>query len=144
MGNVIIGVILSVASGVLFWWIGLPYAAVLGPVSGFLSLVPYLGVLLAVLPPMLAAVAQFATLAPVLAVVVGVIALHIFAINVLYPKLIGSRVHLNPVVVTVALMFWGWLWGAMGLILAVPVTSGIKAVCDNVASLRPIGRLMAD
>ena len=45
--------------------------------------------------------------------------------------------HLNPVVVTIALMFWGWLWGGMGLILAVPITAGIKAVCDNVQKWRP-------
>ena len=48
------------------------------------------------------------------------------------------------VVVTIALMFWGWLWGGMGLILAVPITAGIKAVCDNVQEWRPYGRLMAD
>jgi predicted PurR-regulated permease PerM len=46
--------------------------------------------------------------------------------------------------VTVALMFWGMLWGAVGLVLAVPVTAGIKAVCDNVESLQDYGRLLGD
>lgn len=144
LGNVIIGGILSVLSGLFFWFMHLPYPAVMGPVSGFLSIVPYLGVLLAALPPVLAAVGQFDTLAPLIAILSGVAGMHIFALNVLYPKLIGSRVHLNPVVVTVSLMFWGWLWGAMGLLLAVPITGGIKAICDNVPALRPYGRLMAD
>jgi predicted PurR-regulated permease PerM len=144
IGNLIIAVILSVVSGLFFWLMGLPYPAVMGPVSGFLSVVPYLGVPLAALPPLLAGVARYDSVAPLVAIVSAVVGLHIIAINVLYPKLVGSRVHLNPVVVTVALMFWGWLWGAMGLVLAVPITAGIKAVCDNVPELRPYGRLMAD
>ncbi len=62
---------------------------------------------------------------------------HLLALNLLYPKLVGSRVHLNPLVVTVALMFWGAIWGGLGLVLAIPVTAGIKAVCDNVSGLEP-------
>jgi len=70
--------------------------------------------------------------------------LHILALNLLYPKLVGSRVHLNPLVVTVALMFWGFLWDAPGLVLAIPLTAGIKAVCDNVRTLRPYGKFLGD
>lgn len=144
LGNVVIGLILSAFSGLFFYVMKLPYSAIMGPVSGFLSLVPYLGVLLAALPPLLAAVGEYNTLGPVLVILAGVVGLHLFALNVLYPKLIGSRVHLNPVVVTIALMFWGWLWGAMGLVLAIPITGGFKAVCDNVPALKQYGRLMAD
>jgi len=68
----------------------------------------------------------------------------LLALNLLYPKLVGSRVHLNPLVVTIALMFWGLLWGGVGLILAVPITAGIKAVCDNVADWQPYGKLLGD
>jgi predicted PurR-regulated permease PerM len=73
-----------------------------------------------------------------------VMLIHILALNLLYPKLVGSRVHLNPLVVTVALMFWGFLWDAAGLILAIPLTAGIKAVCDNVPGLRQYGRFLGD
>jgi predicted PurR-regulated permease PerM len=66
------------------------------------------------------------------------------ALNLLYPKLVGSRVHLNPLAVTVALMFWGTLWGAIGLVFAIPITAGIKAVCDNVPDLQPVGKLLGD
>jgi predicted PurR-regulated permease PerM len=143
-GNVLIGIALSLASGLFFWLMKLPYPAIMGPVSGFLSLVPYLGPLLAAVLPVLTALGEFNTLSPAIVVLGGVIGLHILALNLLYPKLIGSRVHLNPVVVTLALMFWGWLWGAMGLVLAIPITASVKAVCDNVPSLKPYGRLMAD
>ena len=65
-------------------------------------------------------------------------------VNLLYPAVVGARVHLNPLVVTVALMFWGTLWGAVGLVLAIPVTAAIKAYLDNTESLKHYGRLLGD
>ena len=65
--------------------------------------------------------------------------LHLISMNLLYPKVVGSRVHLNPLVVTFSLMLWGFLWDAPGLLLAIPLTAALKAVCDNVRTLRPIG-----
>jgi predicted PurR-regulated permease PerM len=53
-------------------------------------------------------------------------------------------VHLNPLAVTIALMFWGTLWGGIGLLLGIPITAGIKAVCDNVDSWKPYGKLLGD
>jgi predicted PurR-regulated permease PerM len=70
--------------------------------------------------------------------------LHLLALNLMYPKLVGARVHLNPLVVTIALMFWGMLWGGIGLVLAIPLTAAFRAACDHVASLRPYGRLLGD
>jgi predicted PurR-regulated permease PerM len=70
--------------------------------------------------------------------------LHLIAMNLLYPKVVGSRVHLNPLVVTIALMFWGTLWGGIGLLLAIPITAAVKAVCDNVSSLQGYGKLLGD
>jgi hypothetical protein len=73
-----------------------------------------------------------------------VLRLTLLALNLLYPKLVGSRVHLNPLVVTIALMFWGTLWGAIGLVFAIPITAGVKAVCDNVAGTQSYGKLLGD
>ena len=116
----------------------------IGPLSGFLSLVPSVGVPLALAPPLLAALTVYSTPAPYL-IIVGVVALiHLLTMNLLYPKIVGQRVHLNPLVVAVALMFWSVLWGAAGLILAIPLTAGIKAVCDHVKSLERYGRLLGD
>ena len=66
------------------------------------------------------------------------------AINVLTPKFVGHQVSLNALTVTIAMMFWGWLWGAAGLILAVPLTAAFKAVCDNVDSLKAWGAWMGE
>jgi predicted PurR-regulated permease PerM len=77
-------------------------------------------------------------------VVVIVTVFHLIALNVLYPKFVGSRVHLNPLAVTFSLMIWGFLWDAAGLLLAIPMTAAFKAVCDNVRGLRHIGKFLGD
>ena len=145
VGNFLLGVLLSVASGILFASVRLPYWPVVGPMSGFLSLVPYIGMPLALIPPLVAAL-PLTTGGPTLYLflLVSVGLLHLFALNLLYPKFVGSRVHLNPLAVTIALMLWGMLWGGIGLILAIPITAGLKAICDNVSSLKPYGRLLGD
>ena len=112
--------------------------------SGFLSLVPYVGVAAALMPPFLAIIATGEPTSTLAIASLIVLSLHLFAMNVLYPKLVGARVHLNPLVVTFSLMFWGFLWDAPGLLLAIPLTAGVKAVCDNVATLRPYGRFLGD
>jgi predicted PurR-regulated permease PerM len=144
IGNFMLGVLLSVASALLFASVKLPYWLVVAPMSGFLSLVPYIGLPLAMIPPMIAALPASREPTVYLFLAASVTLLHLFALNLLYPKFVGARVHLNPLVVTVALMFWGMLWGGIGLLLAIPLTAAIKAVCDNVGSLQPYGRLLGD
>ncbi len=144
VGNFVLGLMLSVASTLVFWLFNLPYPLLTGPLSGFLSLIPYIGMPLALLPPLFGALSVYHTMAPYV-LLLGIVAmLHLLAMNLLYPKIVGPRVHLNPLVVTVALMFWSVLWGAPGLVLAIPMTAAIKAVCDNVATLEPYGRFLGD
>jgi predicted PurR-regulated permease PerM len=108
-----------------------------------MSLVPYVGLPLAVIPPLFAALG-INTVPMYVAVVVAVAMLHLVALNLLYPTMVGSRVHLNPLVVTFSLMIFGFLWDAPGLLLAIPLTAALKAVCDNVKGLRPIGKFLGD
>ena len=144
IGNFMLGLVLSLASAILFASVKLPYWLVVAPLSGFLSLVPYIGMPLALLPPLIAALPAKPETTVYLFIAASVALLHLFALNLLYPKFVGARVHLNPLVVTVALMFWGMLWGGIGLLLAIPITAAIKAVCDNVSTLQPYGRLLGD
>ncbi len=143
VGNFVLGLLLAVISSMLFWALHVPYPILVGPLSGFMSLVPYIGLPLAMIPPLFAALPLNAVPVYVL-VIVTVAMLHLIALNVLYPKIVGSRVHLNPLVVTFSLMLWGFLWDAPGLLLAIPLTAGIKAVCDNVKGLRAFGKFLGD
>jgi predicted PurR-regulated permease PerM len=144
VGNSVLGLLLAAASSLAFWTIHLPYALLVGPLSGFLSLVPYVGLPLATLPPLFVALTAYDTISGYLLVVAIVSVFHLLALNLLYPKFVGSRVHLNPLAVTFSLMIWGFLWDAAGLLLAIPMTAAFKAVCDNVKGLRPIGKFLGD
>ncbi len=143
VGNLVVGVFISLVSMTVFGALHLPYFYFLGVISGFLSLIPYLGVVLALVPPLAAGLGQIHS-EQVLVIVLTVLGLHLFALNVLYPKIIGKRLQLNPLAVTLALLFWGWLWGAMGLILAVPITAALKIIFDHVEGLRPWGSWLGE
>ena len=103
-----------------------------------------IGLPLALMPPLIAALPATKDPAIYVFLFATVAILHLLALNLLYPKFVGARVHLNPLAVTVALMFWGMLWGAIGLVLAIPLTAGLKAVCEHVTNLKPYGRLLGD
>ena len=120
VGNFLVGLVSALVSTLVFWRLGIPYFYFLGVISGFVSLVPYLGVFLALLPPLAAGMGVI-NKTGVGIIVLTVIGLHLFSMNVLYPKVVGKRLRLNPLAVTLSLLFWAWIWGAMGLILAVPL-----------------------
>jgi len=138
VGNLVIGLFMSLVGTVVFAGVHLPFSYFVGPISGFLSLIPYLGVVLALVPPLMVGIGQVSS-GDVIVIVITVFALHLVSLNVLYPKFLGSRVQLNPLAVTMSLLFWGWLWGAMGLLLAIPVTGAMKIICDHVQPLKPYG-----
>jgi predicted PurR-regulated permease PerM len=136
VGNLMIGLLISGVSVAIFGLLHVPFFYFVGFLSGFLSLVPYLGIVLAMVPPILVGLGQLEP-GELLVVVLCVVGLHLFALNVLYPKLLGSRLKINPLAVTLALLFWGAVWGAIGLVLAIPITGAIKIVFDHVESMKP-------
>jgi predicted PurR-regulated permease PerM len=143
VGNFLVGVFMGAVSTVIFGLLHVPYFYFVGFMSGFLSLVPYLGVLLALGPPLVTSIGHVHS-AGLLGIVLTVFGLHLVALNVLYPKFLGSRLQLNPLAVTLALLFWGFMWGAMGLVLAIPITAGIKIVLDHIEPLRPYGAWLGE
>jgi predicted PurR-regulated permease PerM len=136
VGNLLIGLLISGLSVAVFGLLHVPFFYFVGFLSGFLSLVPYLGLVLAMIPPILVGLGQLDA-SGLLIVVFCVIALHLFALNVLYPKLLGSRLKINPLAVTLALLIWGAVWGAIGLVLAIPITGALKIIFDHVESMKP-------
>lgn len=142
-GNVLIGLINALVSTIVFWQLGIPYFYFLGVISGFASLVPYLGVFLALLPP-LAAGLGIVDRTGVLIILLTVVGLHVVTLNILYPKIVGKRLRLNPLAITLSLLFWAWIWGAMGLILAVPIVGATKIICDYIDPLRGLGAWLGE
>jgi predicted PurR-regulated permease PerM len=144
LGNLLVALISAVPICLVFAALHLQYALVMGLLAAFLSLIPYIGVALALVPPLMIALLQYDAVDPFIIIAATVASVHFFAVNFLTPKLVGHRLNLNALAVTIAMMFWGWLWGGIGLVLAVPITAAIKAVCDNVERLKPFGAWMGE
>jgi len=143
MGTALVGLVLVVASWLFFWFLGLDFPFLTGLVSGLCNLVPYLGAVMAWIPPLLIGLKQYHSVGPFVGIFAMLTFFHIVTANLLIPALVGWRVRLNAMALTVALLFWGWIWGPMGLILAIPVTAVIKVICDHVERLQPVGRWLS-
>ncbi|HVP35455.1 MAG TPA: AI-2E family transporter [Terriglobales bacterium] len=133
---------LSVIFTLGFMLLGVSYAYILGPLAGVLSLVPYIGPLIGLVLPLLVTAIEFKAFLPVLWVFLFSQAIHQTESNLVTPKLLENKINLNSLTILIASMFWAWLWGAIGIVLAVPITAAIKVVCDHVESLKPIGIIL--
>ena len=140
MGNVLIMVILIIANTIFFWAMGLDYPLLAGTISGVLNLVPYFGTILSAIPPLILGMTKWNGAGNYILVVLMMFAFHFLTLNVLFPAIGGRRVQLSALAVTLALLFWGWLWGAMGLLVGIPVTASIKVICDHIEGWEPVGR----
>jgi predicted PurR-regulated permease PerM len=143
IGNLWIGAAMAVISVLIFWKIGLKPAITLGVASGLLNLIPFVGVLLALAVPLIAGLVQFHGAAQFLIVIGVVLTLHLLSANFLIPHFVGSRLEVGPVAATIGLMFWGWLWGIPGILLAVPLTAVLKILADSEPSMAHLSNLLA-
>jgi predicted PurR-regulated permease PerM len=140
VGTALVGLILVIASWLFFLVLGLDFPFLTGLVSGLCNLVPYLGVVLSWVPPLLVGMKQYHSVGPFLGIFATLTIFHLITANLLIPALVGWRVRLNALALTLSLLFWGWLWGPMGLLLAIPITAVLKVICDHVEKLQPAGR----
>ena len=142
-GMSIVTLIVIAASSLFFWMIGMEYPILTGIASGLLNMVPYIGAVMAWLPAFIIALAHWNTLGQFVLIAATLTTIHVLAINFVAPQLVGRRVRLNAVAITVALLFWGWVWGGMGLVLAIPITAALRVICDHTESWKPIGRWLS-
>ncbi len=134
----------GVISAIAFAMLGLNHAAVWGVVAGVMNLVPYVGSILAAVGPTLGAFMQSGDL-ELPAMVVGVsLLINVVEGYLIVPWLTSKASRMNAVAVFIGVLFWGWLWGVWGLLLGVPIMMVIKAVCDRVDHLKPVGELLGN
>jgi len=122
---------------------GVSYAYIWGPLAGILNLVPFVGSVIGAVPPVIVALIESDSIILPLVVIAFFTVIQLLESNLISPKIIGDKVNLSPLAVLIASMYWGWLWGGLGVILAVPITAALKVICDHIESLRPIGLLLA-
>ena len=139
-------VLISLVTGLLttLWCmlLGIEFAFVWGVISFLLNFVPTIGSIVAVVPPTLFAFA-FGGVGLGLAALFGLGTMQFTTGNFVAPKFIGEALQLSPLVVLLAVVFWGWLWGIGGAIIGVPLTMAIVLVCQEFDSLRNIAVLLS-
>jgi AI-2 transport protein TqsA len=138
--------LISLATGILagLWvgLLGLDFAILWGFLAFLLNYIPNFGSILAAIPPILLAAIQ---LGPgwALAVAAGYIVVNLVMGNIVEPQVMGRRMGLSPLVVLVSLFFWGWVWGPVGMLLSVPLTTVVKIVLENTAQTRWLAVLLS-
>jgi predicted PurR-regulated permease PerM len=138
------GLLVGVLTWVAFSWLGVRYAGLWGVAAGVLNCVPYAGPTLILIASALAALVQFKTLSMV--ALVGGVSVAITALEgfLIAPTMLGQAARVNSVAIFVFIMFWGWLWGGVGLIIAVPLLMIVKTIADHVESLAGLRELLSD
>jgi predicted PurR-regulated permease PerM len=137
---VVIGLAIVVTVGLLIF--GVKYAYIWGPLVGIMNLVPYIGSIVSAIPPIIVAGIQYNSVLYMFWVALFFLVVQFIEGNIVTPRLTSGSVDLNTTAVLVSVMYWGWLWGFIGIVLAVPITVAVKIVCDHVEPLKPIGVML--
>jgi predicted PurR-regulated permease PerM len=126
------------------WMLGLDQAAIWGLLAGIFNSIPYYGPLLVTAGLSIVGFLQFGQIG--MTMVVAGVALLITTLegSLLTPMLLGHASSMNKVAIFAGLLFWSWIWGIWGMLLAVPMMMVIKVICDHVEALQPVGHLLGD
>ena len=143
VGMSVVSLVVIACSSIFFLALGLDYPVLTGIVSGLLNMVPYLGAVLAWLPAFLLALVKWKSISHFALIAIVLTGIHIVAQNLIAPQLVGRQVRLNAVAITISLLFWGWVWGGMGLILGIPITAALRVICDHTESAKPVARWLS-
>ncbi|MCC9042240.1 AI-2E family transporter [Myroides sp. M-43] len=136
-------IIVSTLALVAFAILDIKYSLMLAVITGILNVLPYVGILIALIVTMLITFAT-ATGAKVAFVLLAFVIIHAIDGNIVMPKIVGSKVKVNSLVVIIGLILGEMAWGISGMLLAIPTLAIIKIVCDRVESLRPWGYLLGE
>ena len=134
--------ITGVAAGLIYWFLGLELAFIFGSLTFILNFIPVVGSIIAVLLPIPIAILQYSDLSLVLLVIFLPAIIHQIIGNVVEPKIFGDAFGLHPITIILSLIFWGMIWGIIGVLLAAPLTAIIRVSFERFDSTRQIARLL--
>jgi predicted PurR-regulated permease PerM len=142
--QVLTSALVGAATMAALWWFGLDQWIVGGLLAGIFNSIPYLGPVIVTGGVGVVAFLQFDDALKTLTVCAVALAITSLEGFLLTPALMGRAARMNPVAIFVGLLFWSWIWGVWGTILGVPMLMMLKAVCDHVEDLQPIGELLGE
>jgi predicted PurR-regulated permease PerM len=136
--NVCLGIAISGAMAA----VGMPNPVLWGAVTGLLNFIPYAGAVVSTGVVAVVALLTFQDMGRIVAAPVALAAITALEGQVVTPMILGRRLALNPVVILIGLLLWGWLWGVPGALVAVPLLVSFKIIADRTPSLRALGKVL--
>tara|TARA_B100000029_G_scaffold313233_1_gene305700 strand:+ start:665 stop:1678 length:1014 start_codon:yes stop_codon:yes gene_type:complete len=132
----------GILAGIIYWFLGLELAFIFGTLTFILNFIPVIGSVIAVLLPIPIAVLQYPDLSSFLLVILLPIVVHTVIGNIVEPKIFGDAFGLHPITIILSLIFWGMIWGVIGVLLAAPITAIVKISFERFETTKQIARLL--
>jgi len=132
----------GIFAGLIYWYLGLELAFIFGSLTFILNFIPVIGSIIAVLLPLPIAVLQFSDPSSLLMVILLPTFVHITIGNIIEPKIFGDAFGLHPITIILSLIFWGMIWGIIGVLLAAPLTAILRITFERFESTRQIARFL--
>jgi len=134
--------ITGVIAGLIYWFLGLELALIFGSLTFLLNFIPVVGSIIAVLLPIPIALLQYTDLSSVMLIIFLPSFFHLLIGNIIEPKIFGDTFGLHPITIILSLIFWGMIWGIIGVLLAAPLTAIIRVTFERFESTKQIARLL--
>lgn len=139
--------LISIATGLIVYFVciifGIRFAILWGFITIILNFIPSIGSIIATIPPLIMAIIQFDSILPILILLIILIIIQFSIGNIIEPKIMGNRLKLNTITVIFGLLFWGYIWGIVGMMLSIPLLVILKLIFENIPSLTIIAKLMS-
>ncbi len=142
--QVVTSFVVGLLTGIALWWLGVQQYIIWGVLAGIFNSIPYLGPVIVTGGLGVVAFMQFDSVPKTISVCGITLLITSLEGFILTPMLLGRAARMNAVAVFVGLLFWSWVWGVWGTILAVPMLMMIKAICDHFEDLQPVGELLGE
>jgi AI-2 transport protein TqsA len=139
-------ILISFSTGVVvaltLWFFNVPFALLWGTAAFILNLAPYVGSIIASIPPVIITLLESGSFGKTLMVAVVITTIQMTIGNLIEPMVMGRRLDLSPLLILFSLVFWGWMWGAIGMLLAIPIMAAIKIAFEQIEATRFLAVLM--
>ena len=132
----------GILTGLIYWFLGMELALIFGTLTFILNFIPVFGSVIAVLIPLPVAFLQFTDPSNLVLIILLPTIVHIIIGNILEPKIFGETLGLHPITIILSLIFWGMIWGIIGVLLAAPLTAIIKITFEKFETTKPISRFL--
>lgn len=141
----IISAITAIVVYIGFGFIGVDFKFIWALLTFFFNFIPTIGSIIITLLSVLFSIIQFfPSWPPILAVIILTLSIQMIIGNFLDPKIMGDRLNLSPLIIWISLIYWGWVWGIIGALLAIPLTVTIRIICEYIPHLHQVGLFLGN